>query len=57
MHYYVPNRTRHQLLRLHTLALNDGHCGFVVHGCGSHTLLDVAGHEQESLLEVRNALC
>lgn len=37
MHCYVPNRSQPQLLQLHTLALSDGHCGFVVHGCGFHT--------------------
>lgn len=41
---------------LHTLALSNRHCGLVVNGCGAHALLDLAGHGQESLLNVGSAL-
>lgn len=41
---------------LHALALSDGHCGLIVDGCGAHALLDLAGHGQESLLDVGGAL-
>ena len=42
---------------LDALALPDGDCGLGVGGCGSHALLDLAGHGQESLLDVGGALC
>ena len=41
---------------MHTLALADGDCGLGVCGCGSHALLDLAGHGKESLLDVGGAL-
>lgn len=41
---------------LDALALPDGDCGLGVGGCGSHALLDLAGHGQESLLDVGGAL-
>jgi hypothetical protein len=41
---------------LYSLALTDGHCGLVVDGRGSHALFDLAGHGQESLLDVGRAL-
>ena len=42
---------------LYTLALADGDCGLRVGGCGTHALLDLAGHGKESLLDVGGALC
>ena len=42
---------------LHTLALPNGNCGLGVGGCGTHALLDLAGHGKESLLDVGGALC
>jgi hypothetical protein len=42
---------------LHTLALADRDCGLGVGGCGTHALLDLAGHGKESLLDVGSALC
>lgn len=42
---------------LNTLALADGNCGLGVGGCGTHALLDLAGHGKESLLDVGGALC
>jgi hypothetical protein len=42
---------------LHALALSDGDCGLGVGGCGTHALLDLAGHGEESLLDVGGALC
>lgn len=42
---------------LHTLALADGDCGLGVGSCGTHALLDLAGHGKESLLDVGGALC
>jgi hypothetical protein len=41
---------------LDALALPDGDCGLGVGGCGAHALLDLAGHGQESLLDVGGAL-
>jgi hypothetical protein len=37
--------------------LTNRHCGLGVGGCGSHALLDLAGHGKESLLDVGGALC
>jgi hypothetical protein len=37
---------------LHTLSLSDGHSGLVVDGCGTHALLNLAGHGQERLLNI-----
>jgi hypothetical protein len=42
---------------LHALALPDRDCGLGVGGCGTHALLDLAGHGEESLLDVGGALC
>lgn len=42
---------------LHALALSNGDCGLRVGGRSSHTLLDLAGHSQESLLDIGGALC
>jgi hypothetical protein len=42
---------------LHALALPDGHCGLGVGGCSTHALLDLAGHGEESLLDIGGALC
>src|SRR5690242_15823471 len=42
---------------LDALALPDGDCGLGVGGCGTHALLDLAGHGQEGLLDVGGALC
>lgn len=41
---------------LDTLALADGDCGLGVGGCGTHALLDLAGHGEESLLDVGGTL-
>jgi hypothetical protein len=41
---------------LYALALSDRDGWLSVGGCGSHTLLDLAGHGQESLLDVGGAL-
>lgn len=41
---------------MHSLSCSDLYCGFVVR-CGStHALLDLAGHGQESLLDVGGVL-
>jgi hypothetical protein len=42
---------------LHALTLPDRNCWLRVGGCGSHALLDLAGHGKESLLNVCGALC
>lgn len=42
--------------RLHTLALTDLHGGLVVHSGGAHAFFDLAGHGEESLLDVRSVL-
>jgi hypothetical protein len=42
---------------LHALSCADRNCWLGVGGCGSHALLDLAGHGQESLLDVGGALC
>jgi hypothetical protein len=43
--------------RANTLALTDLHARLGVVGCGSaHTLLDLTGHGQESLLDVAGVL-
>jgi hypothetical protein len=41
---------------LHTLSLSDLDCWLVVCGCRSHSLLDLAGHGQEGLLDVAGVL-
>ena len=44
--------------RADTLALTDLYVGLGVVGCGgAHALLDLAGHGQESLLDVAGVLC
>lgn len=43
--------------RLNALALADLHGGLIVDGGSSHTLLDLSGHGQESLLDIRRILC
>lgn len=44
--------------RADTLALADLYAGLGVVGCGgTHALLDLAGHGQESLLDVAGVLC
>jgi hypothetical protein len=43
--------------RANALALTDLHAGLGVVGCcGAHTLLDLAGHGQESLLDIAGVL-
>jgi hypothetical protein len=42
---------------LHALTLSDWNCWLSVGGCGSHALLDLAGHGQESLLYIGGTLC
>jgi hypothetical protein len=42
---------------LHALSLSDWNCWLGVGGCGSHALLDLAGHGQESLLYIGGTLC
>lgn len=43
--------------RANALALTDLHAGLGVVGCcGAHTLLDLAGHGQESLLDIAGIL-
>ena len=41
---------------IHTLSLSDLNCWLVVCGCGSHSLLNLAGHGQEGLLDVAGVL-
>lgn len=41
---------------LHALALADLHCGLVVDSGRAHPLLDLAGHGQEGLLNIRRVL-
>jgi hypothetical protein len=38
------------------LALADLNCGLVVDGGGAHSLLDLSGHGQEGLFDVRGIL-
>jgi hypothetical protein len=42
---------------LDALSLPDGDCRLVVDGVRAHALLDLSGHGQESLFDVRGALC
>ena len=43
--------------RLDTLPLANLNSRLVVYRSGSHALLDLTGHGQESLLDVRGVLC
>jgi hypothetical protein len=58
----VPGKRRTDLTAaagaagLHTLALADLHGRLVVHGGVAHALLDLAGHGEESLLDVAGVL-
>jgi hypothetical protein len=54
------SHVQHQLSAgstLHALSCSDRDCWLGVGGCGSHALLDLAGHGQERLLDVGGALC
>ena len=43
--------------RLHALSLSDLHCRFIIDSCGTHPLLDLSGHGQKGLFNVRGILC
>lgn len=51
---YLTTSTRGT--RLHSLALTDLHRWLVVDGRSSHSLLDLSGHCQESLFDIRSIL-
>ena len=53
-HFLLATSTRRA--RLNALTLSDLHRRLVVNGRGSHPFLDLAGHGQEGLLDVRGVL-